>query len=237
MRWRRASDEPRSAPLRHHHLAGDHREGDDRLGAQPGDLQGRPQGDQAADQGSGGEAVRRQGEERQHPDPQGQDQGLQGHLRRAVGRQESDRDPGRGPPHRRDDRACKGRKRDNGTQDLQTRHAEPAPARPGRPLRRSTRASRSSSSPRDRARVGRAQQQRPHHRALPRRRPQAGLSAGRLQAAQVRRAGEDRAHRIRPEPHRLHRAPEVRGRRALLHPGAAAAGGRATWWWPASTST
>ena len=41
--------------------------------------------------------------------------------------------------------------------------------------------------------------------------------------AQARPAGDGRAHRIRSEPHRLHRADQVRGRRARLHPGAAAA--------------
>ena len=40
-----------------------------------------------------------------------------------------------------------------------------------------------------------------------------------------------------PEPHRLHRADQVRGRRARLHPGAAAAGAGRHAWWPASTST
>ena len=55
--------------------------------------------------------------------------------------------------------------------------------------------------------------------------------------AQVRRAGDGRAHRIRSEPHRLHRADQVRGRRAGLHPGAAAARAPATRWSPASTST
>ena len=41
-----------------------------------------------------------------------------------------------------------------------------------------------------------------------------------------RRGRDRRAHRIRSEPHRLHRAGEVQGRRADLHPGAAAAVGR-----------
>ena len=48
----------------------------------------------------------------------------------------------------------------------------------------------------------------------------------RLQAPQVRRAGQGRAARIRSEPHRLHRADQIRGRRARLYPGAAAACGR-----------
>ena len=56
----------RSAPLRRHPVAGDHRKGDDRVRAQQGRVQGRARRDQAADQGSGREAVRRQGEERQH---------------------------------------------------------------------------------------------------------------------------------------------------------------------------
>ena len=77
------------------------------------------------------------------------------------------------------------------------------------------------------AQLGRAQQSRPHHHALPRRRPQAHLPPGRLQAArQVGRGGDRRAAGVRPEPHRLHRAGQVRGRRARLHPGAAAAAGR-----------
>ena len=66
-----------------HPLAGHHREGDDRLRAQPGDVQGRAQRDQAADQGSGREAVRRQGQERQHAGPQGQGEGLPRPLRRS----------------------------------------------------------------------------------------------------------------------------------------------------------
>ena len=66
---------------------------------------------------------------------------FKGTRRRAVGRQARDRDPRRGPPHRRDDGSV--RESSDGTQDLQADHAEPAPAGPRRPLRRSTRASRS----------------------------------------------------------------------------------------------
>ena len=47
------------------------------------DIQGRAACDQAADQGSGGEALRRQGQERQHADPQGQGQGLPRPARRS----------------------------------------------------------------------------------------------------------------------------------------------------------
>jgi large subunit ribosomal protein L23 len=53
-------------------------------------------------------------------------------------------------------------------------------------------------------------------------------TAHRLQAPQVRRAGHRRAAGIRSQPHRLHRAGQVRGRRAGLHPGAAAPGRPAT---------
>ena len=52
----------------------------------------------------------------------------------------------------------------------------------------------------------RAQQLRPRHRALARRRPQARLPPRRLQAPQARHAGDGRAARIRSEPHRVHRA-------------------------------
>ena len=42
-------------------------------------------------------------------------------------------------------------------------------------------------------------------------------------ARQGRRAGDGRAHRVRPEPHRAHRAAALRRRREALHPRAAAA--------------
>ena len=56
-----------------------------------------------------------------------------------------------------------------------------------------------------------------------RRRAQAGVSLRRFQAAQVRYAGDGGAAGIRSEPHGVHRAGEVPGRRAGLHHGAAAA--------------
>ncbi len=67
---------------------------------------------------------------------------------------------------------------------------------------------------------------RSHHRPLHRRRSQAHLPHHRLQASQVRRRRHGRAARIRSEPHRLHRADQVRGRRAGLHHRAAASGCR-----------
>ena len=44
----------------------------------------------------------------------------------------------------------------------------------------------------------------------------------RLQAPQGRRAGARRGDRVRPQPHRLHRAAALRRRREALHPGAGA---------------
>ena len=68
----------------------------------------------------------------------------------------------------------------------------------------------------------RPQQQGPCHLARHRRRSQAEVPLRRLQASQVGHAGDRRAARVRPEPHRVHRAGQVRGRRARLHPRAAA---------------
>ncbi len=82
-------------------------------------------------------------------------------------------------------------------------------------------------------RTRRAQQPWPHHQPLPRRRAQAELPDRRFQAPQVRRAGGGGAAGIRSEPHRVHRADQVSGRRAGLYPGAAAAARRAIAWWPA----
>ena len=190
--------------------------------------------DQAADQGSGREAVRRQGQERQHPCPQGQGQGLQGQRRHAVAGQARDRDPRRGSPHRRDHGSVRSSAMALKTYNPVTPSQRQLVHR--RPLRPASRRA-GQGADRGQALVRRPQQQRPHHGAVPRRRPQAGLSHGRLQAPQVRRAGEGRAHRIRSEPHRLHRADQVRGRRARLHPGAAAALAGRHAWSPASTST
>ena len=66
----------------------------------------------------------------------------------------------------------------------------------------------------------RPERARPDHHPAPGRRPQAPVPGDRLPAQQGRRAGQGRAHRVRPEPHRAHRAPALRGRREALHPGA-----------------
>jgi large subunit ribosomal protein L2 len=65
------------------------------------------------------------------------------------------------------------------------------------------------------------QQSGPHHHPSHRWRPQACLPRHRLPSPrQGRRAGEGRAHRVRPQPHRAHRAAALRRRREALHPGA-----------------
>ena len=63
----------------------------------------------------------------------------------------------------------------------------------------------------------RPQPPRPHHHPPHRRWPQAALPHHRLQARQGRHPGARRAGRVRPEPHRAHRAAVLRRRRAPLH--------------------
>ena len=76
--------------------------------------------------------------------------------------------------------------------------------------------------------VRRAQLQGPHDLAPPRRRGQAPVPQDRLQAPQGRRAGQGRRDRVRPQPHRLHRAAPLRRRREVLHPRPGAAEASAT---------
>ena len=63
-----------------------------------------------------------------------------------------------------------------------------------------------------------SQHARPHHQPLPWRRPQAALPHHRLAPRQDRRSGRGRFDRVRSEPHRAHRAPQLRRRREALHP-------------------
>ena len=68
------------------------------------------------------------------------------------------------------------------------------------------------------AQEGRPQQPGPHHHPSPGWRPQARLPRHRLPSLrQGRRAGQGRAHRVRPQPHRPHRAAALRRRREALH--------------------
>ena len=68
------------------------------------------------------------------------------------------------------------------------------------------------------ARQGRPQRARPHHHPAQGRRAQARLPRDRLPAPrQGRRQRQGRAHRVRPEPHRQHRAAALPRRREALH--------------------
>src|SRR5262249_54077025 len=108
-RWRRASNEQeeegcaRYHPVRHHH-----REVDDALGVQPGDVQGGARCLQAGDQGRGGAAVQCEGKGDQYPRAQGQEENVQEYSSAAERHQARDRDPRRGSFHRCDDRAVTG---------------------------------------------------------------------------------------------------------------------------------
>ena len=71
------------------------------------------------------------------------------------------------------------------------------------------------------AQEGWSEQRGSDHDPAPGRRAQARLPGDRLPPCrQGRRAGEGRAHRVRPEPHRAHRAAALRRRREALHLGA-----------------
>ena len=177
--------------------------------------------EQARDQGGGRGPVRRHGAGGQHAGAEGQDQALQGAARPALGREEGVRQAGRRPVDRFHHRPRIGRARD-GTQAIQSGHGEPARHGADQPFR-AVEGQAGQDADRGQERHRRAQQPRPHHQPLHRRRAQAGVSLRRFQAAQVRRAGDGGAAGIRSEPQRVHRAGEVPGRRAVLHPGAAAA--------------
>ena len=186
---------------------------------QPVRVQGSPRGDQAADQGGDREAVRRQGDGGEHADPQGQGEDVP----RRRGRQQDVKKAvvtlADGSPHRRDQRRL--RYKSMAMKTYKPIDAGPSPARHRRPLR-ALQGQAAQDADRGQIREGRPQQYRPHHRALPRRRPQADLSHRRLQASQVRPARQGRAARIRSQPLGVHRADQIRRRRAGLHHRAAA---------------
>ena len=149
---------------------------------------------------------------------------FRGRPRRAVGRQESDRDPRRGSPHRRDHRTVRREQRwhsrtYNPTTPGQRQLVlvDRSALYKGKPVKALTEGKHSTGGRNNNGRITVRFRGGGHKQTLPH---------GRLQAPQVRRAGEGRAARIRSEPHRLHRADQVRRRRAGLHPGAAAPGGR-----------
>ena len=197
-RWRRDSNEC-AFRLRRHPRAGDYREIQHGFRIEPGGVQGAPRRDQARDQGGRRAAVQGQGAVRQHHPAQGQDQDVSWRQRQAAGRQESDRQARR----RRQDRRDHEDLARHGPKNLQTNHAEPAPARACRP-QPSVEGQARQGADRRPHQVGRPQQSGPRVHVASRRRPQAQLPHGRFQARQARHAGDRGAARIRSEPHRVH---------------------------------
>ena len=162
--------------------------------------------------------------------PPGQDASHPVRPGQAQGHQARDRQPRRGSPHRhlRRPGLLTGRLR---TEELDMAIRKYKPTTPGRrgssrrrlrrdhPVRR-----RRSRWSRPLPKKGGRNNQRPHHHPPPRWRPQARLPRHRLPSPrQGRRAGQGRSHRVRPEPHRAHRAAALRRRREALHPRAQAA--------------
>ena len=111
----------------------------------------------------------------------GKNKPLPWHRRTYQRHQARDRHARRGPDDRRDDGAV--RVESDGTQNLQADDAEPARAGPRRPFA-PLQGQAGQGSGRGQAFDRRAQQRRPRHRALARRRAQARLPADRFQAAQ-----------------------------------------------------
>ena len=178
MRWRRDSNEhQRSAPLRRHHRPGDHRKGDHGVRAQQGDVQGRqatPPSRRSRKRSRSCSTSRSRASTRSSA---GQGESVPQQDRAAVRRQARDRDPRRGSQDRRDHGLV--RERCDGIENLQSDHAGPAPAGDRRPL--GAVQGRAGQVVDRRPELDRRpQQQRPHHLAFPRRRPQAGLSADRF---------------------------------------------------------
>ena len=155
---------------------------------------------------------------REHDEPEGQDQALEGQALQAFRRQEGDRDAW---PKASRSTSPAGSEADHGTQELQP--DQPRPARPD-PRRQVVAVEGQAGQGADRRQDQdrRPQQQGPRHLARHRRRSQAEVPLHRLQASQVGPARHGRAARVRSQPHRVHRAGQVRGRRARLHPRAAA---------------
>ena len=164
-----------------HPLAADHREGDDavseasQVGFKVAIDATKPE-IKAAVEGLFGVKVAC-GE---HAGAEGQDQAVPRSSRRPVGLKKAIVTPGRRPVHRFHHRP-RMKARGHGTEAIQPGHAEPARHGPDRPFR-AVEGQAGQGFDRGQAQLGRAQQPRPHHRPLPRRRTQAGVSRRRLQA-------------------------------------------------------
>ena len=162
-----------------------------------------------------GAAVQRQGRGGQRAEREGQEQDLPLPRRPPRRLAQSIRSPGRRPDDRRDGQGLRQR-----TMALMNFK----PTSPGRrsmvarrPPPACTRARPHARADREQAEDRRSQQQRPDHHPPHRWWPQAALSHDRFQARQGRHPRQGRAHRIRSEPHRAHRAAVLRRWRAPLH--------------------
>ena len=158
-------------------------------------------------------------------------------ARRAVGREERHRDPRRGPPHRRDHRALR---RGNRIAMALKNYKPTTPGQrqlvlvdrsalyKGGPVKALTVGKISSGGRNNNGRITVRFRGGGHKRAL---RPVD------FKRAQARPAGARRAHRIRSEPHRLHRAHQVRATASSPTSWRRSGSARATPSFPASMST
>ena len=171
--------------------------------------------------------LRGQGHRRQHDQPPGQAQAHPDRLRQAQGHQARHRDPCRGRPDRhlrRSGLLSRGRDR----RGLETAHGypqvqadDPGPSWLQRRRLRRDHADRRRRS-RWSARCTRRAAVTTHGRITTRHQGGGHKRAYRVidfrRSRQGRRAGQGRAHRVRPQPHRAHRAAALRRRREALHP-------------------
>ena len=169
---------------------------------------------------------RRQGRGRAHPRGHGKVR-RQGQF---TGRRSGLEEGVRAAPGGLEDRVLRGRVGDRRWRIKKLKPTNPASRQQTRSRLRRARPARRPHKPLTEGKpaTGGAQQPRPHHRALPRRRPQAALPHHRLPPRQARHPGQGGVDRVRPEPLGAHRAAALRRRRAALHPGA----GRARRWAP-----
>ena len=163
-----------------------------------------------------------------------QDASVQGPLRPHLRHQTRDRDPRRGPADRRDDGAVRSGamalKNYNPTTPGQRQLVlvDRAGLHTGKPVKALTEGKNSTGGRNNNGHITSRYRGGGHkqaYRMIDFKRRKFDMPA------KVER------HRIRSEPHRLHRADQIRGRRARLHPGAAAACRSATPSSPANMST
>ncbi len=148
---------------------------------------------------------------------------FRGSLGQQSRREARDRDPRRGPPHRRDDGPVRAKRsmalktfKPTTPSQRQLVLVDRSALYKGEPVKALTEGKHSTGGRNNNGRITVRFRGGGHKQAY---------RIVDFKRAQARRAGDGRAARIRSEPHRVHRADQVRGRRAGLHPGAAASGG------------